>query len=229
MNYHHYTPPAELSHLIECFWSNTMYAEDFKQDHDFIIPDGSAEAVFMLNGSYFRDDEKNDSRNLIDQCSFVTPFRNAVKVFQKPQTSCVAVRFRPEAIKQMTGTSLGDLNQPVYPLQEVMPELADLAMNLVLKNSSSNTIIRAMIQWFLKQKVEIESNAVVSEFIRRVIRQKGEIGIENFCNEFNIHKSTLQKNFKHLTGYSPKEYAGVIRFNFLLSRVLYSPHSFTET
>jgi AraC-like DNA-binding protein len=45
----------------------------------------------------------------------------------------------------------------------------------------------------------------------------------------NLHKSTLQKNFKQITGYTPKEYTGIIRFNFLLNRMLFSSKSLTET
>lgn len=44
-----------------------------------------------------------------------------------------------------------------------------------------------------------------------------------------IHKSTLGKNFKRITGYTPKEYSRVIRFNFLLNRLLFFPANLTET
>jgi AraC-like DNA-binding protein len=229
MDFKEYKPPKELTHLIECFWSNTMHPEDFNQDHDLIIPDGSAEAIFMINGSYYRDDEKNNSGQLIDECSFVAPFSRAVKVYQKPNTSCFAIRFKPECLHLLTGTRLGDLVRPVYPLQQVMPDLADLAMNEILKNSKIHQIVSQISEWLLKQQFQPVTNAVVNEFTKRAIRQKGQIGIRDFCRELNLHKSTLQKNFKQITGYTPKEYTGIIRFNFLLNRMLFSSKSLTET
>lgn len=229
MDYKEYKPPKELSHLIECFWTNTLYPEDFQQDYDYIMPDGSADAIFMLNGNYLRDDEKNKTKDLVDQCSFVTPFRHAVKVYQKPHTTCLVIRFRPEAIPALAGASLGDLDQPVYPLDQVMPELADLTMNQILRNTQPSEIIDTIVDWLIDRQIETNSNPLISLFISKTIREKGIISIKDFCSDMQIHKSTLQKNFKQITGYTQKEYARVIRFNFLLNRVLFTPVYLTET
>lgn len=229
MDYNEYRPPREISHLVECFWTNTLHPADFQQDYDFIIPDGSADAIFMLNGNYLRDDEKNRTTHLVDQCSFVPPFQHAVKVYQEPYTRCLVIRFKPEAIQALTGVSLGDLDQPVYPLSEMMPELADLAMTQITNNISVPEIISHLTQWFSGKRIQSSSNAVVTEFIRQTIQKKGIIGIKEFCDDLQIHKSTLEKNFKISTRYTPKEYASIIRFNFLLNRILFSPLSLTES
>lgn len=147
MDYKEYKPPKELSHLVECFWTNILHPEDFQQNYDYIIPDGSADAIFMLNGNYLRVDEKNEANNLVDQCSFVTPFRHAVKVYQKPHTTCLVIRFKPEAIQWLCGASLGELDQPVYPLEEIMPDLADFTMNHIIKKTSVPKIIETLITW----------------------------------------------------------------------------------
>lgn len=228
MDYKEYTPPKEISHLVECFWTNTLHPEDFQQDYDYIIPDGGADAIFMLNGNYLRDDQRRKSKNLIDRCSFVTPFQHAVKVYQKPFTTCLVIRFKPEAIRQLTGTSLGEFDQPVYPLDEIMPDLADLAMNQINRNQPASTIIETLIHWLSKKRFEPVSNEMISLFIKKTIQKRGVIGIKDFCEDLQIHKSTLEKNFKQSTGYTPKEYARVIRFNFLLNRVLFSPMNLTE-
>lgn len=229
MDYKEYKPPKELAHLIECFWTNTLYPDDFQQDYDYIMPDGSADAIFMLKGNYLREDEKNNANDLVDLCSFVTPFRHAVKVYQKPHTTCLVIRFRPEAIPALTGASLGELDQPVYPLEHVMPELADLTMNQILRNTQPSEIIDTVVDWLTKRQVEPNSNPLVSFFISKTILEKGIISIKDFCCDMQIHKSTLQKNFKQITGYTPKEYARIIRFNFLLNRVLFKPMNLTET
>lgn len=229
MDYKEYRPPKEIAHLVECFWTNTLHPEDFQQDYDYIIPDGSADAIFMLNGNYLRDDEITQSKNLIDRCSFVTPFQHAVKVYQKPYTTCLVIRFKPEAIQLLTGTSLGELDQPVYPLEEIMPDLADLAMNQINKKYQPSEVIDSLIHWLAMKRIEPVSNELVSFFIKKTIQKKGMIGIKGFCDGFQIHKSTLEKNFKQSTGYTPKEYARIIRFNFLLNRVLFSSMNLTES
>lgn len=229
MDYKEYRPPKEIAHLVECFWTNTLHPEDFQQDYDYIIPDGGADAIFMLNGNYLRDDEISQSKNLIDRCSFVTPFQHAVKVYQKPFTTCLVIRFKPEAIQLLTGISLSELDQPVYPLGEIMPDLADLAMNQISKNHPASEVIKNLAHWLSKKRIEPVSNELISLFIKKTIHKKGMIGIKGFCEELQIHKSTLEKNFKQSTGYTPKEYARLIRFNFLLNRVLFSPMNLTES
>ena len=213
---------------MECFWTNTLHPEDFQQDYDYIIPDGSADAIFMLNGNYLRHDERNQVENLVEHCSFVTPFRHAVKVYQKPHTTCLVIRFKPEAIQALTGASLGELDQPVYPLEHILPELADLAMNQIYKKNHPENIILKIMDWLTRKQLEPTSNPLVSLFISRTIRQRGVIVIKDFCNEMDVHKSTLEKSCKHITGYTPKEYARIIRFNFLLNRVLFTPMNLTE-
>lgn len=228
MDYKEYRPPKEIAHLVECFWTNTLYPEDFQQDYDYIIPDGSADAIFMLNGNYLRNDEINQSKSLIDSCSFVTPFQHAVKVYQEPFTTCLVIRFKPEAIQLLTGTCLGDFDQPVYPLQEIMPELAELAMDQIIKNSPASDLVSSLAHWLSSRPTKPVTNELISHFIQKTIQKRGMIRIKSFCDELEVHKSTLEKNFKQSTGYTPKEYARVIRFNFLLNRVLFSPMNLTE-
>jgi len=86
-----------------------------------------------------------------------------------------------------------------------------------------------LIKWFANKKFQPASNVIVTEFISQSIQNKGLIGIKDFCSELQIHKSTLEKNFKHVTGYTPKEYSRIIRFNFLLNRIFFSNLNLTET
>lgn len=229
MDYIEYSAPKNLSHIVESYWTNTLHPEDFQQEYDYIIPDGSTEAIFMLNGNYLRDDEENKAKHLVEYCSLVPAFNKAIKVYQKPFTRCLGIRFRPGALQQLVGISLQELDQTAYPLQEVMPELADLAMDETLKNTSTPKIISKINSWLLTQTKEPIQNHIISAFITETIEKKGSIRIKDFCASFGMHKSTLEKNFKHATGLSPKQYANLIRFNYLLNKMLFSGSNLTET
>jgi len=63
----------------------------------------------------------------------------------------------------------------------------------------------------------------------KTIKNKGSILIKDFCSSFGIHKSTLEKNFKHETGLSPKQYSNLIRFNNLLNSMLFNSLNLTKT
>jgi len=229
MDYKEYKPPKEISDLIECYWTNTLHAEDFKQDHDYIIPDGSTDAIFMLNGNYRRKNERSNEDHLVKDCSLVPAFHEAVKVYQKPNTSCLVMRFKPGALEHLTGVSLSELNKPTYPLQELMPELADLAMDKVLGNKSTSEIITSINEWVLKHRSNGYQNLLICKFVKETIDSKGQIIIKDFCSNFGVHKSTLEKNFKRYSGLTPKQYANLIRFNYLIKKMFFSRSNLTET
>jgi len=229
MEYKEYTPPKELTHLIECYWTNTLVPEDFQQNYDYIVPDGNTEAIFMLNGNYLRKDEKNNHSQLVEYCSLVPAFKKEVKVYQKPYTTCLGARFRPGAIQQLTNYSLADLSAPTYPLEELMPELAELAMDEAIKQTPATLIIKKINDWLIKQTTSPKKNQTTTMFISKTIKNKGSILIKDFCSSFGIHKSTLEKNFKHETGLSPKQYSNLIRFNNLLNSMLFNSLNLTKT
>lgn len=228
MDYREYKPPADLSHLIECFWTNTLYDHDFNHRFDLIIPDGSAEIIFMLKGSYRRQNQWKSTANIVDDCSLVTPFQRAVKVYQKPYTSCLAIRLKSGALQQLSAISLEDLQREVYPLETIMPELADFTMDLVLKKLAPKQLIEK-ITGFLRRVVSNRKRPfLVDRYIAATIKTKGSITIQQFCTSIRTHKSTLEKNFKIETGMTPKQYARLIRFNYLLHRLLFSNSNLAE-
>lgn len=229
MDYIEYSAPKKLSHIVESYWTNILHPEDFQQEYDYIIPDGSTEAIFMLNGNYLRDDEKKNTKHLVKYCSLVPAFNKAVKVYQKPFTRCLGIRFKPGAVQQLTGVSLKELNSTPCTLQELMPELADLAMDEVLKKTHPTEIIEKINAWLIKQTKEPAENHIISAFISEAVKKKGSVVIKDFCASFGMHKSTLEKNFRHATGLSPKQYANLIRFNYLLNKMLFSGSNLTET
>ncbi|MEQ8524768.1 helix-turn-helix transcriptional regulator [Gracilimonas sp.] len=229
MDYVEYTAPKHVRHLVESYWISTLHPDDFEQDYDFIIPDGSTDVIFMLNGNYLRDDVKKNKKHLVEYCSLVPAFSKAVKVYQKPYTKCLGMRFNPGAIQQLTGISLQELNEAGYPLEQVMPELADLAMDEALKNTPAPKIIEKINAWLSSQVKVPRQNHIISAFISEVVKNQGSVTVKTFCDSFGMHKSTLEKNFKHATGLTPKQYANLIRFNYLLNKLMFSGESLTQT
>lgn len=229
MDYKEYKPDPSIKHLVECFWTNHLTEEDIHKDFDLIIPDGNIEAMIMINGTYLRKDEQINSEYLVEDCRLVTPFKKAVKVFQKPGTSGICIRFKPGAIMQLTGYSLIELTESAYPLEILMPELTDLCMNEVQKGNSKLEIINKITQLLKVSPIKGEpTNALTHHFIRSTIKTKGTIFVEEFCRKLGVHKSTLEKNFKLQTGLTPKHYAKIIRYNYLMNQLIFTKKPLTE-
>ena len=229
MDYTEYSPPKEIAHLVDSYWVSELHPKDFQQDYDYIIPDGSSDVIFMLNGNYLRDDEGSKKQHLVEHCSLIPSFSKAVKVYQKPYTQCLGMRFKPGAIQQLAGVSPKELDETGYPLELLMPELADLAMNEVLRKSQAHTIISKINAWLVSQQKQPDADHISAAFISECLKKRGAVSIRDFCTSFGMHKSTLEKKFKDATGLTPKKYANLIRFNFLVHKLLNSESSLTES
>ncbi|PWN05262.1 helix-turn-helix domain-containing protein [Rhodohalobacter mucosus] len=211
-------PPAELSEHIECYWVNTLHPGDVGCDYDYIIPDGVTDAIFMLNGVYERG--VGEKSQLIDSCSLVPGFDKAVRVAQEPWTSCLAIRFRPGGFQGLTGISIRELSQPVYPLEEVMPDLADLVMNSISKNTQVEQILKEINTFLSGEQERIYGSNLSSRFIEEAIKNRGSIRISDFCDRAGLCKSTLEKNVREMTGLTPKTCARLIRIQFVIRELL---------
>ncbi|MCG8372274.1 MAG: hypothetical protein MI700_02005, partial [Balneolales bacterium] len=221
MEYKEYKPDKGIRHLVECFWTNYLTEEDIRQDFDIIIPDGNIEAMIMVDGTYLRRDEQVNSEYLVQDCRLVTPFKKAVKVYQKAGTSGICIRFKPGAITELTGYSLQELDESAYPLEVLMPDLTDLCMNEVQKGTSKTELIRKITELLSSKSVSNKQDKLTYFFIDEAIKSKGSIRVEDFCARKGVHKSTLEKNFKHQTGLTPKQYLKIIRYNYLMNQILF--------
>ncbi|MBO6525281.1 MAG: AraC family transcriptional regulator [Balneolaceae bacterium] len=229
MDYREFKPDLSIQHLVECFWTNYLTEEDIHDDFDLIIPDGNTEAMIMIDGTYLRKDEQVNTEYLVKDCRLVTPFKKAVKVFQKPGTSGICIRFKPGAITELTGYSLKELDESAYPLEVLMPDLTDLCMNEVHKGTSKKEIIQKITR--LLRSINSKghsSNLLTHHFIQSTIKAKGNILIEYFCEKTGVHKSTLEKNFNHETGLTPKQYSRIIRYNYLMNQFIFSDKTLTQ-
>lgn len=158
MDYKEYKPDKEIRHLVECFWTNQLDENDIHQDFDIIIPDANTEAMIMFDGTYLRKDESFNTEQLIENCKLVPAFKKAVKVFQKPGTSGICIRFKPGAITQLTGYSLSELNESAYSLEDLLPDLTDLCMNEVYKGTPKIEIIDKITSLIKSYSTEHQSD-----------------------------------------------------------------------
>lgn len=218
-------PPAELSEHIERYWINTIHPDDVGHDYDYIIPDGVTDAIFMLTGEY----ERNIAGNLqmVDSCSLVPGFDKAVKVVQKPLTSCLAIRFRPGGFQGLTGISIHELTEHVYPLKEVMPGLADLVMSSISGKSNIDETLNVINLYLSGKRQRVYGSHLAQRFIDETIRIRGAIRITDFCERTGLSKSTLEKVIREMTGLTPKTCARLIRIQFVIRELLGGPEHFS--
>ena len=211
-------PPAELSEHIECYWINTLHPGDASHDYDYIIPDGVTDAIFMRSGEYER--YAAGKRQLVDSCSLVPGFDKAVKVVQEPWTSCLAIRFRPGGFQGLTGISIHELTEPVYPLKELMPGLADLVMSSLSAKLNVDQILNEINSYLSGKQQRIYGSYLARRFLDETIRKRGAIRITDFCERNGLSKSTLEKVIREMTGLTPKTCARLIRIQFVIRDLL---------
>jgi transcriptional regulator GlxA family with amidase domain len=73
--------------------------------------------------------------------------------------------------------------------------------------------VNIMIPFFEKRLHKVEgANAGVVHIINRIIHTKGQADINKLANDCYLSRRQFERNFKDYSGFSPKLYARIIRF-----------------
>src|SRR5690606_28707955 len=97
------------------------------------------------------------------------------------------------------------------------------------KTASPERKIRFIEQW-LERKLtgKPPATGLTEQATRTIIEQKGLVLVSELSRQFNVNRKYLERHFSLELGLSPKEFAGIIRFNYLSSLLLEQAISWKE-
>lgn len=219
MIYNETVPSPREASVIDLFWTNRFEEGDLREEYDLIVPDGCLDAVFVLSGNYKRKSVRSDLVQVVDQCHLIGPFKECHKVYQPIHTRVFGIRFNPETIFQVLGYSLSDLRGTVIPLYELFPDLSEQIMEGIYPGISLDELVAITYRWLSKQNFQITPDPYVDLFKKFVLKNRGCMAVSDFCTRYNVHKSTLELRFSRAVGLLPKEYARIIRFDWLVYKL----------
>jgi AraC-like DNA-binding protein len=86
---------------------------------------------------------------------------------------------------------------------------------------SDSEIIKIIENYFLQKRLDLSSiKKYVVDAINSIIIQNGLYKAEDIINDANVSVRQFQRDFKKVTGFSPKEFASIVRINSLTSELV---------
>ena len=216
-DYREYKPSKKLSRIIDCLWvmkkQNNMMVHE-----DIIIPNACAEIVITSGDGYKRIDpilgEIKHAKGI-----YILGQRNKFFLLKELQdgTIDIGVRFKPFSLIEI-GIDVKKMSNQIVKFSELF-SLDDSFLKQLSQEGKDPLQKLSLIEQLITKHIVVSNSDdyLIKKAIRIIHQAKGVIKVIELQEELFISKSVLYRIFIRFTGFSPKEFIDVWRFNYIVS------------
>lgn len=221
MIYHSSPPPNLLKDYVRCFWwlegNGNPYIHRGMAD---VCP----EFIFHYKGR-FTDLPTNDT-------SFSSGLHGQSDTFRRfavyGDFGIFGVYLYPQAVPMLFGfpaTELSNQMPDIHSLPgHVYTQLEDRMM-LATDNHQRVNIISGFLQQRLHQAQQVPPG--ISEAIHFMIQSQGALSVADLSRKYFLSERQFERNFKAASGFSPKRFSKIVRFQAALQHYGRQAHTLT--
>lgn len=217
MRYYTVSPSAELSPYVRYFW---VLEGEASPDTPYVhrsMADGCAELVFHYQGTFdelFPDRvEQSFDAGLAGQS---TRFRR----FQiEKNFGIFGVYFFPYAIPELFSIGGGEIVNQMLDLKTVLGKQGE-ELHERMALSTDNTERLKVVSTFLEAKIRrsVRGSNPMHHAIRHLVNTNGQGSVSKLAEDTFQSTRQFQRNFKHLSGFTPKTFLRIIRFQHAIGQ-----------
>jgi len=199
--YREYAPPSALRPYLVCAWTLDIGA-GHRSLRQRILPDGCADIVWI-----------GEKAPIV-----VGPMTRSVPSTSEAETRVVGLRFRPEAGARVLGVPAGELTDRHVPLDQLWRSDAvdEISARLLEQRSSVRKVAVAQSLLISRRDLFAAPDPVVQQALA-LIGAVRDVQVEKLADEIGISARQLRRRFTASTGYSPKAFQRILRFQRLLA------------
>lgn len=204
--YQEYKPALPLRQVVACYWSSYAAPGADILVHR-VIPDGCIDIIFDLMAGQLAEG------------AFVSQLMCRYEIMSIDQPMhCFGVRMYAGEAARILGLPAGSLQGCQVTLQDVYGAAADIITEQVICAEHMAKRISLLDHW-LSARLEQQDTAPSSLFtgaLHYIQSERGNITVPGLAAELHYSERTIRRLFQQQLGISPKEIAGIIRFQSLL-------------
>lgn len=222
MKYTLIPPPASLSALVKHFWVCTWDAQAGQGNTShYVVANSSTELTFAFDGQH-KDAELLFS---IVQGHTHRPGQFAVPPFQH----LLGVSFHSAAIPTLFGISPAEMTNASDSLAALLGAEGDrLNEKIALAGSAQERIAILSAHFTSLSNGREKEDLRIAQAVQEIRRSGGNLRIDRLADRFCLSQKQFGRRFKAFSGFTPKLYARIIRFESVLTGHQ-SGQSLTET
>jgi len=131
----------------------------------------------------------------------------------------MVILFKPGVLSKILRISLAGIRNKIFEVGSLVPE-GDYICDRLANAQTHQQRIEIIERWILGRiHPERCSPELTQCIIQDIHQQAGDVKIQKICSSYRINERYLERKFSELIGISPKKYADIIRFNFLIDRM----------
>jgi len=201
--YQQFAPHVHLQDFIYCYWqlkATQQFPENFNYQ---VVTDGCMDIFFDIN-------RPSDS--------FVMGFASQSARFQLPPNfHYIGIRFLPTAFPFLFRINAYELTNKDVWLKDVLPHTARFICENFHTKTPIQVITQQLDQYFGKLYNQLikSIDPRLTEALQVIAQNQGAISIEQGI-DVGLSSRQLRRLFQQYVGHSPKTFAKVVRFQYLL-------------
>jgi AraC-like DNA-binding protein len=211
MHYQEIQPDKFLENYISCYWkfSTSILPGNKDSMQHYVLPDGCVSVCFLFQ----------------ETTGVFGPLLMGprTEIFQTqifPNSAVIGIRFMPGAFRVLFDLNLTPLRNQVLFDQKLIPEFADKALLQSINLHFQNFTIFDDFLKNLIQKSGKEAPIQIQKAVQLILKEKGNIKIEELAKKVHWSIRHFQRQFKFFTGLTPKEFVKNIRLRNSMIQVL---------
>lgn len=212
MIYRRISPPADLSHIIQCFWivEDGPGATPLPQRQK-IIPDGYTEVVFHFGDPY----RIRLSRRWETQGTALVAgqIKRHFYLENKGRSTIFGIKLKPSVLAHVFGLDMSKFTDRVVDVRKVkgFKPLAGLHEALAMPGADKRCTVAA--EFFRSQKGVIPQDHPVDAAINLIFNSHGTSSISEIASKTGFTERHIEQLFKRHVGLTPKFLARIVRFS----------------
>ncbi|RFM28354.1 helix-turn-helix domain-containing protein [Deminuibacter soli] len=208
-------PSPALRPYIQSF----LVIESEESRNNTVLPGLSVMLAFRYSGSasYHTVDE-NTGTTLAP--AVITGLRKTARLIHyAPHTANLVVQFTPGGAASLFKLPMHELFNESLSLDLLLPasELQNVEEQLALATTTRQRIAIAEA-YMLSQLRDISTPPLVQHAVQHITHAQGNISIKSLLSDLPTSRDVFEKKFRHFTGTTPKQFAGIVRLRHLITQ-----------
>lgn len=219
MVYRIFKPSESLKDFIRFYWVFETNASEFTPLIHPATAAGSAKLAFHYKGR-FEIETRSSNRRQLFTSGFQGPAGKSEVFIGKESIGVFGVYFSPYALPALFSVPADELSNQNVEIESLLgkqgEELEDKMMS-----AESNTERLNIINTYFENRLNSLSSrrTAIEQSVHQVITNKGLINVNELSEELSVSKRQFERKFKSVTGFSPKLFSRIIRFENALTKM----------
>ncbi|OOQ56549.1 helix-turn-helix domain-containing protein [Mucilaginibacter pedocola] len=221
MYHQEFTPPAQLSQAIKCFWYTCRDAVEGQPGFE-VVPDGYAEIVFCFGALHLQAED--GSLRPLPPVFMMGLLGAPVTFYTEGVFEVIGIRCYPWAVSGLLNLRAGGGGlQPLeHPIATLWPTLAKLVAEKKIDEA-----VKIVNNYFAEWQVNYDN--ILNKASAAMRTANGSLSVKGVAEAAHATVRTLERRFKASAGHSVKDVSALMRFEQVRNRLWTDPDAHLAT